>query len=129
MTTIVHFAVPSDNIERSKKFYSELFGWKIEKWHGSSDSRTEYWPITTTDHQGKEALGGVILTRQSPQHIGITNFIGVDSVDDYSSKIQKLGGKVVVPKEPAGGDPKNGFIAVCLDTENNTFGIWEHAAK
>jgi len=26
MPTIVHFDIPSDNIERSKKFYSDLFG-------------------------------------------------------------------------------------------------------
>jgi uncharacterized protein len=89
----------------------------------------EYWPITTTDDEGKEALSGVMLTRQSPQHVGITNFIRVDSVDDYSSKIQQLGWKILVPKEPACGDQENGFIAVCLDTENNTFGIWEYAAK
>ena len=34
MPTIVHFEIPSDDIERSKKFYNELFGWKIEKWSG-----------------------------------------------------------------------------------------------
>jgi uncharacterized protein len=31
MPTIVHFEIPSDDIERAKKFYNELFGWKIEK--------------------------------------------------------------------------------------------------
>lgn len=32
MTTIVHFEIPADDIDRARKFYSELFGWKIEKW-------------------------------------------------------------------------------------------------
>ncbi|WP_370519364.1 VOC family protein, partial [Nitrososphaera sp. AFS] len=32
MPTIVHFEIPSDDIERTKKFYNELFGWNIEKW-------------------------------------------------------------------------------------------------
>jgi len=27
MPTIVHFEIPSDDIERSKKFYNDLFGW------------------------------------------------------------------------------------------------------
>ncbi len=35
MPTIVHFEIPSDDIERSKKFYSELFGWTIEKFQGT----------------------------------------------------------------------------------------------
>lgn len=120
MATIVHFEIPSDNIERSKKFYHELFGWKIDKWSGS-DSTMEYWMITTTDDKGNEALRGGMMKRQNPQQ-GITNFIGVDSIDDYSSKVQQLGGKIVVPKTPVAG---MGFFAVCLDTENNSFAIWE----
>ena len=35
MPTIVHFEIPADDIERSKKFYADLFGWKIEKWPGT----------------------------------------------------------------------------------------------
>jgi len=31
MPTIVHFEIPADDVERSKKFYRDLFGWKIEK--------------------------------------------------------------------------------------------------
>jgi hypothetical protein len=36
--------------------------------------------------------------------------------------VQKIGGKVVVPKMAV---PGMGYLAICLDTENNTFGIWE----
>ena len=32
--TIVHFEIPADNVEKLQKFYSELFGWKIEKMPG-----------------------------------------------------------------------------------------------
>ena len=32
MPTLVHFELPADDIERAKKFYTNLFGWKIEKW-------------------------------------------------------------------------------------------------
>jgi predicted enzyme related to lactoylglutathione lyase len=43
------------------------------------------------------------------------NYIDVKSVDEYSSKVEKLGGKVVVPKSPV---PEIGYFAVCFDTEN-----------
>ena len=33
-----------------------------------------------------------------------------------------IGGKVVVPKMAV---PRMGYFAVCHDTENNSFGIWE----
>jgi predicted enzyme related to lactoylglutathione lyase len=36
MPTIVHFEIPVDDVERSKKFYSELFGWKLEKFPGET---------------------------------------------------------------------------------------------
>ena len=63
--------------------------------------------------------GGGMMKRLYPEH-QITNYIDVKSIDEYSSKIQKIGGKVVVPKMAV---PKMGYLAICLDTENNTFGI------
>ena len=122
MPTIVYFQIPADDIERSKKFYNQLFGWKIDK---SPEANTpegmENWSITTTDHNGKEALGGGMSKRQMPQQ-QITNFIDIGSVDEYLSKVERLGGKVVVPKTAV---PGMGYYAVCLDTENNSFGIFE----
>lgn len=35
--TVIHFEIPADNVEKLKAFYSELFGWKIEKAPGSID--------------------------------------------------------------------------------------------
>lgn len=121
MPTIVHFEIPADDIERSKKFYSYLFGWKIERWPGPVSRDMEYWMITTTDEKGNKALGGGMMKRMHPEH-QIINYIDVKSVDEYSSKVQKIGGKVVVPKK---GVPGMGYLAICLDTENNTLGIWE----
>ena len=47
---------------------------------------------------------------------------GVPSVDEYSAKVEKLGGKIVVPKSAV---PGWGYFAICMDTENNVFGIFE----
>jgi uncharacterized protein len=127
MPTIVHFEIPADDVERAKKFYTDLFGWKIEKWPrtnsgNNSSSNMEYLIISTTDSKGNNvSIGGGMMKRQEP-HQRITNFIDVSSVDGYSSKIEKLGGKVVVSKMAV---PGMGYFAVCHDTENNGFGIWE----
>ena len=122
MPTIVYFQIPSDDIERSKKFYSQLFGWKIDK---SPESNTpegmENWTVTTTDDKGNKSLGGGMSKRAMPQQ-QITNFIDVKSVDEYSSKAKNLGVEVVVPKTVV---PGMGYYAVCVDTENNSFGIFE----
>jgi predicted enzyme related to lactoylglutathione lyase len=134
MPTIVHFEIPADDIERSKKFYTDLFGWKIEKLSVTDDSRLtsvataqpiEYWIITTTDDKGNKALGGGIMKRQMSEH-RVTNYIGVKSVDEYSSKVEKLGGKVIAPKHAV---PGMGYFVLCSDTENNAFAIWETNEK
>jgi uncharacterized protein len=134
MPTIVHFEIAADDIERSKIFYTDLFDWKIEKLSVADDSRLtsaataqpiEYWIITTTDDKGNKALGGGIMKRQMPEH-RVTNYIGVKSVDEYSSKVEKLGGKVIAPKRAV---PGMGYFVLCSDTENNAFAIWETNEK
>jgi predicted enzyme related to lactoylglutathione lyase len=117
MATIVYFEIASDNTERAGKFYGTLFGWKTEKMPGPA----EYLMFSTTDQSGKEVGGGGIMKRKTPDQ-GIINYIGVDSVEKYAKKVQELGGKVKVPKTEV---PDMGWFAVCTDTENNTFGLWE----
>ena len=56
-----------------------------------------------------------------PEH-RLTNYINVSSVDEYKSKVEEAGGKVVAPKHAV---PGMGYFALCLDTENNPFAIWE----
>jgi predicted enzyme related to lactoylglutathione lyase len=48
--------------------------------------------ISTTDEKGDKALGGGIMKRMHPEH-QVTNYIDVKSVYEYSSKVQKIGGK------------------------------------
>ena len=65
------------------------------------------------------ALGGEIHKRMHPEQ-KIINHIDVKPIDEYSSKVEKLGGKVVAPKTVV---PGMGYFAFCLDTENNKFSI------
>ena len=74
MPTIVHFEIPADDVERARKFYSALFGWKIEKIDVRKDGDTmDYWMISTSSEEGGDsnkkssALGGGLIKRQDPQ--------------------------------------------------------------
>jgi predicted enzyme related to lactoylglutathione lyase len=134
LPTIVHFEIPADDIERAKKFYNDLFGWKIEKLTGTDKGQLksaatgqpiEYWTITTKDGKGNKALGGGLMKRQMPDH-HLINYIGVESLDEYTIKVEKLGGKVLVPKHVV---PGMGHFALCHDTENNVFAIWESSGN
>lgn len=111
MSSIVHFEIPAEDLQRAKVFYSNLFGWKIESMKGM-----DYMIIDTFG-----APGGGMMKRMHPDQ-QIIDYIGVPSVDEYSAKVEKLGGKIIVPKKAV---PGMGYFVVCKDTENNSFGIWE----
>jgi uncharacterized protein len=111
MSSIVHFEIPADDLQRAKTFYSDLFGWKIEGFQGM-----DYMMIDVFG-----APGGGMMKRMHPDQL-ITQYIGVTSVDEYAAKVEKLGGKILVPKKAV---PGMGYFVICMDTENNTFGIWE----
>ena len=116
-SNIVWFEIPADNPERAKKFYSALFGWKIEKFPGMTD----YWHIDTGGSD--DTPDGGLMARKHPEQ-PITNYINVASVTKFMAKVEKLGGKVCVPKTAV---PQMGYFAVCTDTENNTFALWERS--
>ena len=118
--TIVHFEIPADDVEKLRKFYSQLFGWKIEKMPG----QVEYWGIQTVpvDEKGmpiRPGVNGGMMKKQNPEHKPV-NYILVESVDEYVKKIESLDGKIVVPKMEV---PGIGWWALALDPEGNQFAI------
>jgi predicted enzyme related to lactoylglutathione lyase len=53
-----------------------------------------------------------LIKRQHPQQPNL-NYINVPSIDEYSTKVKELGGKIVLPKTEI---TDYGFFAVCIDT-------------
>ena len=117
MPSIVHFDIPAEDLPRAKRFYEALFGWRIEQPPGP----LPYYLIETTNLDGSPGVGGGMGQRQRPDE-RITQFIGVDSVDGYLARVEALGGKVIAPRMTV---PGWGYLAVCLDTESNLFGLWQ----
>jgi uncharacterized protein len=112
----VHFEIAADNPEKAAKFYEDVFGWKIAKWNGP----VEYWTIMTGD-SNQPGINGGMMRREKP-FPPTTNTIDVPSVDEFVAKVQKSGGKVILPKMPI---PTIGWMAYCEDTEGNLFGIMQ----
>jgi uncharacterized protein len=125
MPTVQHFEIPADDVERASKFYTVVFEWNMQKLANPEDPSKDYWFFDTKDENGNKGIGGGLMKRQAPEH-SVTNYITVPSVDDYVSKIEKAGGKVIMPKTEI---PEMGFILVFLDTENNMFGLYEALKK
>ncbi|MFH1328597.1 MAG: VOC family protein [Candidatus Bathyarchaeota archaeon] len=124
--TIVHFEIPAEDVEKLRKFYNQLFGWKIEKMAGFED----YWSVLTApaDEKGYPkgpGVNGGMIKKQNPEH-KFTYYVGVESVDEYVKKIEELGGKITVPKTEV---PNVGWWSLAIDPEGNCFAIFEEKQK
>jgi predicted enzyme related to lactoylglutathione lyase len=124
MPRVVHFELTAQNTERAEKFYSQVFGWKLEKWGGSGPM--DYWMIHTGGDK-EPGINGGLRKREGNEPAHTVNTVDVSSVDEYSAKVSSHGGKVIAPKMAI---PRVGYFALCQDTEGNSFGIMqfdEHA--
>jgi uncharacterized protein len=104
---------------RSKEFYSELFGWKIEPENKKASSA--YHQIFFQEETKKEHLLGGLLKASNPAQ-RILVYIGVSPIEEYSNHVVHLRGCVLMPKTEV---PMQRYLVVCLDTENNPFALRE----
>jgi uncharacterized protein len=117
--TIIHFEIPAADVEKLKRFYEEVFGWKITQASGP----IEYWLIQTVpvDQNGTLARPGVnggMYKKQAESKP--LNYFAVESITDFLAKIVTLGGKVTQPKQEV---PEIGWIAAAEDPEGNQFAL------
>ena len=117
MPTIVHFDLPAGDLACARKFSGELFGWTFQRPPGP----LEYYLVTTTGLDGAPGIRGGMGKRGAPDQ-RMMNYFGVPSVEQYLAKAKALGASVVMPRTTV---PFFGYLAVCVDTEGNPFGLWE----
>jgi len=118
--SLVWFEIPADNLDRARKFYSSLFGWKIAPIPGMQAPEGETYLHIDTGGEEASPDGGMMKRKQPNQ--GITQYISVASVDESSAKVEQLGGKICMAKTAV---PQMGYFAICQDPDNNSFALWE----
>ena len=116
MPRIVHFELNVKNVEKTKKFYESVFGWKIEKWEGPVD----YWLIMTGE-EGEPGIDGG-LGYEEEGLPSVVNTIDVDDVDEIIKKIKNNGGQIVQPKHAV---PGVGWMAYFKDSEGIVTGVMQ----
>lgn len=115
----IYFEVQADDLERASDFYGEVFGWEF---HDNPNAPVEYLRIETG------GTAGGVLKRPSetpPPECGTNAYVcsfEVDDFDEVSELIQNMGGEIAMPKFPI---PKTCWQGYFVDTEGNTFGIFE----
>jgi uncharacterized protein len=106
----------TDDVESSKKFYTELLGWTYKEFPmGEGES---YWVAKA----GEEDVGGLMsrppTAENVPPYWGI--YITVDNVDATAKKAEELGAKILVPPMDI---PEVGRFATLQDPGGAVFAV------
>lgn len=112
---VVHFEIPVEDPDRAIRFYSNAFGWHIQKWDGPQD----YWLVDTGE--GEPGINGGILRRTQPFD-RVVNTVNVDNIDSAMQRVRELGAALVGEKLTI---PDIGFLQYAQDPDGNLFGMMQ----
>ena len=105
--TVAHFAINADDVERSRTFYSKVFGWTFAAWGPPGFYQIEA--------KGSPVLGALQGRRElvkGQRTIGFECTFAVESIDATEKAVKAAGGKVVLDlgdvvqeRDRVGADP------------------------
>ncbi len=114
----VWFEIPVTDMERARKFYSELFRIEMEL------QDIEGMPHAFFPMEGY-ANGGALVKHHDfiPSAKGLTVYLnGGEDLSGALSRVGPAGGKIIVPKTKI--SEEIGYYALFLDTEGNRIGLF-----
>jgi|WetSurSiteA1Bulk_404760.scaffolds.fasta_scaffold11372_4 uncharacterized protein len=112
-----YVAIPSDNFERAFKFYSEITDGLINR-----NPNVPFPMAYFVDKDNKEVGHLFQLPNFNPSADGAIVYLELTKdLNDTLTKIEKAGGKIVMPKTQI--SPTKGYWAIFLDTEGNKLAL------
>jgi len=129
MDKVKAFDIPADDMERAKRFYEEVFDWKITPIPGSGGNFHAATTVPVDEDGEPKVPGGInggFFQRGTHGLEGTFVEINVPSIDECLKRIELAGGKLVKPKGPM---LDIAFFALVKDTEGNILGLWEDVKK
>ncbi|WP_169580570.1 MULTISPECIES: VOC family protein [Microbacterium] len=106
---VVHWEIGAQDAARLRRFYSDLFGWRI-----TGDE--EYGLVEREDG----GIGGGIMQTSAGTPGYVTVYIGVDDLAAAIDRAIELGGTQIVEPRPISGF---GSFAMIADPEGHTIGL------
>lgn len=113
---VCHFEIMTNDVDRAKAFYGQVFDWSYESWDGPM----RYEMIRT----GKEPGGGLMQKPEQAPHPALNVYFLVDDVQATLDKAAQAGATVVVPQMEI---PGMGYHGMFLDPDGIPVGVF--AAK
>lgn len=114
------FEIYVNDIERAKTFYETVLELKMEVMPMSEDGGVMVAFPWTDD--APNAAGALVKNNMSkPSSTGTVVYFDCDNCENALNKVEKAGGKIIMPKTSAG---EFGFFCLFSDTEGNTVGFF-----
>lgn len=111
---VVHFAIHADDVERARRFYESVFGWRFEAW-----GPPEFYAIVTGDPE-RPGIEGALHRRDEPLAgtgtRGFTCTVAVDDLASIRADVVANGGTITHHEVAI---PTVGILTQFLDTEGN----------
>ena len=116
------FEIPAKNFDRAKAFYETVLGTVIQEMPHPAFK----YGIIPADMENGHVGGGLVQGEGlEPAATGTLIYLnGGDDLDTPLSRVEKAGGKIVLPKTAIGA---NGYMAHFIDTEGNRVAL--HSMK
>ena len=114
--TINHFSLNADDVDQLCQFYSGVFGWTFQDM-----GMSEAYKIAEIPGGGAQPIGFGIGQRDEDNIRGAINYVTVESIDGYATKVEAHGGAVTFRFSV----PGQGHGAVIRDPDGNPFGLWQ----
>jgi uncharacterized protein len=114
---LAHFAVNADDVERARRFYEKVFGWRFEAWGPPDFYRVD---------PGDGPRGALQVRRElvpGERTVGFECTIAVDDVDATAEAVVAAGGRVIMPKTTIAGV---GDLIFFADPEGNAVGAMRY---
>ena len=108
---VVHFEVTGKDAAALQKFYGDVFGWKLD-----TNNPGGYGFVRGPEHP----ITGGIGAAQPGSAGGVTFYVSTDDPKATLAKVEKLGGKVLMPLTQVAPETT---IALFADPEGHIVGL------
>ena len=112
---VVHFEINGPDPAAAGTFYGELFGWHTQEIPGGY--------LTVDTHAGAGINGGIGGPPDETYPGHFTIYVEVDDLQKTLDKVEKLGGKTVMPPSEIPGAAQPLTIAMFTDPDGRLIGL------
>ncbi|MEV4751828.1 VOC family protein [Streptosporangium sp. NPDC049248] len=116
--SVAWFEIATDDPDRARRFYGELFGWQITGDEQADEAGMDYRLITTG--HGGAPVGGILGVGSTNSGHAVFS-IAVRDVAAVCASVERLGGTVVLQHAASGDGPANAYLR---DPAGNLFGVF-----